>query len=150
MAPRSNFHWLAIVSLGGCSLLLGAGCANSRPNASPTASPALALGESVGPPFIRLSENERLGEIVWVDPRAPQAVVRADPDLALPPFGLVISRGEDFTPTAILEFTTLADGASRLAEVLAGAPQLGDEVIAPGPALQAWGLAQLEALDAAE
>jgi hypothetical protein len=102
----------------------------------------------VGPFDLRLSENERLGEVAFVSLEDRQVVLRSDPDTGFPNRGMVVARSADFTPTAILELAGISEGAAVGAQILWGNPQVGEEIVAPGPDLRAWGDRVLAELDA--
>lgn len=100
---------------------------------------------AVGPFDVRLSENERLGEIIFVSLEDAHVVIRTDPDVRIPASGMIVVRRADFQPTAVLELVGVQEGSAVGAHILFGQPQVGEEVVAPGPKLRTWGNSVLPA-----
>lgn len=135
ISPRVK--WIAALAV---LMLAGACSSNSQKQIAPQ--PAEET-EFTGPSEYRLSENERLGYLSLVDSSLGIAVLRVDPDLQIPPKGRVISRTSGLKPTGILEITGMVKGSAVGMRILAGSPRIGEEVVAPGPSLRAWGDAVL-------
>jgi len=113
-----------------CSLLL-AGCASRSPrsgatdkDASPSAQPERTLP---GPAQV-------IGRVIAVDPRTLFVMIEVAPYAIVPAnFNerMLISRLPNLTPTARLQASAYLRGHILGARVLAGRPQVGDEVVFP-------------------
>lgn len=86
-----------------------------------------------------LSPNQRAGRVAWVSPNDPVLVIELDPYLDLSVGGRLVVRLANGGPKGIVQITGMGHGRYRTAQLLGGRTDPGDEVIAPGPELRAWG-----------
>ncbi|HSI07766.1 MAG: hypothetical protein ACAH89_01135 [Rariglobus sp.] len=119
-----------------CSLLI-AGCATRGSKSStsggiaekdkPTATPAAAGPVTPGPVQV-------LGRVIAVDQRTLSVIVELGPYVELPAdFATrpLIARRDDLQPTARLQSSPYLRGRTLGTRLVAGQPQVGDEVIFP-------------------
>jgi len=116
-----------------CSLLL-AGCATGGKTSAPkggatetaAASPPAKSTQVVPGPV------EVVGRVIAIDPRSLTVVIDVAPYASLPATlagRVLITRTDDLRPTARLESSPYLRGRTLGARMLAGKPQIGDEVV---------------------
>lgn len=124
----------ALLALAVATAIAG-GCASKQDKARGQQLEITAEG-TAQPDSFRPSSNRIIGEIVHADLREGIAVVQ----ISAPPGNLeapLLVRDVDLEPTALLLASAYFKGRSLGVHILDGQPEVGDEVIQPGPTYQA-------------
>jgi hypothetical protein len=109
-----------------CPLLL-AGCATTGSKPAVAPSPADAHSSAIVP-----SPSRVVGRIISVDMRELAVIIEIPPFEAAPPDfkgRVLISRMDDLHPTARMQASPYLSGRILAARLVAGRPQVGDEVV---------------------